>query len=67
MVDLSEREREVLELIPYDRWVDQLSLETSKVVLSKLYRSKLVKRKVIANPSRDPRLGMLYKRYKATV
>lgn len=62
MIELTVREREVLEKIPPDRWVDQFSLGTSKPVLSKLCNAKLVTKKPIPNPSKDPRRGLVYKR-----
>lgn len=62
MIELTMREKEVLEKIPSDRWVDQLSLGTSKPVLSKLCNAKLVAKKPIPNPSHDPRRGLVYKR-----
>ena len=62
MIELTMREKEVLEKIPSDRWVNQLSLGTSKPVLSKLCNAKLVAKKPIPNPSHDPRRGLVYKR-----
>ena len=62
MINLSEREKIVLDSIPIDRWVNQLELGTSKRLLSVLHSAKLIKKKVIPNPTRDPRKGIVYRR-----
>lgn len=61
-MNLSKREKTVLENIPVDKWVNQLELGTSKRLLSILHDAKLIKKKVISNPSGDPRKGVVYKR-----
>lgn len=62
MTELTVREKEVLELIPFDNWIDAYSLGTSKLLLSKLCGLKLAARKAVPNPSRDPRKGFVYQR-----
>lgn len=59
---LTEREKEVLEEIPADEWVNQFQLKTSKIVLSNLTRARKIKAKVVPNPTRDPRKGIVYQR-----
>lgn len=62
MTELTVREKEVLEKIPFDDWIDAYALATSKLLLSNLCNLKLVTKKSVPNPSRDPRKGFVYQR-----
>lgn len=62
MVDLTQREKEVLDKVPVNSWVGQIDLGTSKPVLTKLCDAKLIVKKAILNPSGDPRKGFVYQR-----
>lgn len=59
---LTKREQEVLNFVPYDSWVTQFELGTSKLLLSKLCKANLIVQRPIPNPSRDPRKGLVYQR-----
>jgi hypothetical protein len=59
---LTKREKEILCIMPTESWVSQLQIGTSKSVMSKLCSAGFVKKKIVDNPSRDPRMGHVYKK-----